>query len=346
MTKSLWSWNRNQIGVRFKRELPPVLPLDSMQSPRFFGTKDDSKFPTNETTNSLSYRDKVFVAQFQKLKASFEQDPPVISQGFYPTAITTNGVYMGSTFLEHPPETLPHLFASAILDPKTYCKQSASSTSTISGGDAARRLLRGKRNFRQTMRQELTSRPKDVQKIYILQGHGVPVQLWEHILYVAQTWLQSEESAYEVSVQNVFGAFHFDRMLVRSDSGTSRIAPWPTEWDTDMELYMTVTTRMAKLLSDILRKGDDEGDPPRLKQWNISVQQDFAIPPQLLPPAQELTPTVEFVPMEGQVGRLIIRLQGIIRTTIGDEVVEKPVALIFEGVYDTKQDMRPTNFIW
>lgn len=138
-------------------------------------------------------------------------------------------------------------------------------------------------------------------------------------------------------------------MLVRSDSGTSRIAPWPTEWDADMELYMTVTTRMAKLLSDILRKGDDEGDPPRLKQWNISVQQDFAIPPQLLPPAQELTPTVEFVPMEGQVGRLIIRLQGIIRTTIGDEVVEvveKPVALIFEGVYDTKQDMRPTNFIW
>jgi hypothetical protein len=61
------------------------------------------------------------------------------------------------------------------------------------------------------MQQELTLRPKDVLKIYVLQGHGVPVQLWEHILQVAQTWLHSQESAYEVSVQNVFGAIHFDR---------------------------------------------------------------------------------------------------------------------------------------
>lgn len=141
---------------------------------------------------------------------------------------------------------------------------------------------------------------------------------------------------------------HRHRMLVRTDTGTSRIAPWRTEWDPDMELYMTVTARMAKLLSDVLRKGEEEsGDPPRLKQWNVSIQRDFAIPPQLLPAALELTPIVEFVPMEGHVGRVIIRLQGMIRTmNDGDEEVEEPVAMIFEGVYDTKQDMRPTNFIW
>ena len=212
MTKSLWSCKLEAIqGVRLKRVLPPVIPLDSVLSPRFFVTKGGSNLPTNETAKSLSNRDKDFFSQLKKLKASFDQDPLVISEGFYPTAITTNGVYMGSTFLEHPPQPLPHLFASAILDPKTYCKQSASSTSTISGGDAARRLLRGKQNFRQTMQQELTLRPKDVLKIYVLQGHGVPVQLWEHILQVAQTWLHSQESAYEVSVQNVFGAIHFDR---------------------------------------------------------------------------------------------------------------------------------------
>ena len=136
------------------------------------------------------------------------------------------------------------------------------------------------------------------------------------------------------------------RMLVRSDSGTSRIAPWPTEWDPDMELYMTVTARMAKVLGDVLRKGEEEGDPPRLKRWNISVQRDFAIPPQLLPDGLELTPIVEFIPMEGHIGRVIFRLQGMTRTKNGDEEVEEPVAMIFDGVYDTKQDMRPTNFIW
>ena len=136
------------------------------------------------------------------------------------------------------------------------------------------------------------------------------------------------------------------RMLVRSDHGTSRIAPWPVEWDTDMELYMSATTRMAKLLSGVLRKGDEEGDPPRLKQWNVSMQRDLAIPPQLLPSDLEVTPIVEFVPLEGQVGRMILRLQGGITVSMDNEQVKEPIAITFEGVYDTKQDMRPSNFIW
>lgn len=222
MNQSVWCRNYKQ--MRMSPLLPPfrqvrVLPVDPVSvllvapQRRSFGTstKGGSNLPSNETAKSLSNRDKNFYAQVKKLKSSIDQDPPVISQGFYPTAITSNGVYMGSTYLEHPPQTLTHLFASAILDPKTYCKLSASSTSTISGSDAARRLLRGKRNFRETMRKELTLRPKDVLKIYVLEGHGVPVQLWEHLLQEARAWLQSEDSAHELSVQNVFGALNFDK---------------------------------------------------------------------------------------------------------------------------------------
>ena len=211
MKKPVCCWNQKQ--VRIRPLLSPVLHNDPLLAQRFFGTstKGGSNLPTNETTKILSNRDKNFYAQVQKFRSSIDQEPPVISQGFYPTAIASNGVYMGSTFLEHPPQTLPHLFASALLDPKAYCKLSASSTSTISGSDAARRLLRGKRNFRETMRKELTLRPKDVLKMYVLQGHGVPVQLWDHLLQESQRWLQSQDSAFELSIQNVFGALNFDR---------------------------------------------------------------------------------------------------------------------------------------
>ena len=139
-------------------------------------------------------------------------------------------------------------------------------------------------------------------------------------------------------------------MVVRCENGSSRIAPWPTEWDPDMELYMAATTRMAKLLSGVLQKGEEEGsDLPRLKQWNVTLQQSLAIPPQLLPPNEIITPIVEFIPMEGQIGRIIIRLQGLTSRTWMDDnedYLEEPVSWTFDGVFDTKQDMRPNNFIW
>lgn len=178
---------------------------------RAFSNKRGPNLPTHETSKTLSSRDKQFHGRVQKLRSAMDQEPPVVSEGFYPTATTNQGVYMGTTFLEYPPQPLPQLFATALLDPKTYCKQSASSTSTISGSDAARRLLRGKRNFWETMRHELVSKNnREVQKMYLLQGHGVPVQLWRHLLDAAYTWLHHRDHVQELSVQNLFGANQFD----------------------------------------------------------------------------------------------------------------------------------------
>jgi hypothetical protein len=181
-------------------------------SARSFSDKNGRNLPTNDTNKAITTRDEKFFAQVKALKDVIEQEPPVLLKGFLPTAITNNGVFMGSTFFEHPPNSLPQLFATALLDPRAFCKQSASSTTTISGGDAARCLLRGKQNFRETLRKELTlARSLDVQAMYVLRGHGVPSQLFQHILDVAQGWLNKEDNAHELSVQNVFGALVYDR---------------------------------------------------------------------------------------------------------------------------------------
>jgi hypothetical protein len=43
----------------------------------------------------------------------------VLTQGFQPTAFTAEGVYIGSTYLAFPPQTLPEVDVSALtIDPK------------------------------------------------------------------------------------------------------------------------------------------------------------------------------------------------------------------------------------
>lgn len=168
----------------------------------------------SDIIKTLSNRDKRFFNHIKKVRSSYSSsvlnDPPVLTRGFYPTDITNQGVYMGSTFLEHPPQPLPQLHASAFLDPKGYCRSSAQATTTISGGDAARRLIRGKRNLVETMRKEIQEQ-QYVKKLYILKGHGVPDQVLNHLLDAAQQWLPMD--AHEVAVQNLFGALNFDRYV-------------------------------------------------------------------------------------------------------------------------------------
>ena len=182
-----------------------------------------TNLPTNDTIKALSNRDKQFFAQVKDLRSTIDHDPPVLIKGFQPTGFSKNGVYMGSTFLQYPPQSLPQICCSALLDPKTYCKKSASAQTTISGSDAARRLIRGKRNLMDTLRTDVHGHQKDVKKMYILQDHGVPVQLLQHHLDVAHSWLlrsssnyhsshqDDDDGSYELSVENLFGTKHFDR---------------------------------------------------------------------------------------------------------------------------------------
>lgn len=84
---------------------------------------------------------------------------------------------------------LPAMNASAFLDPLKYCKQSSRLSSnrtgvsrSISGTDAARRLLRGKKDFILAARS-LRSQPA------LLEGHGVPPKLFQHCIDMADALL-------------------------------------------------------------------------------------------------------------------------------------------------------------
>jgi hypothetical protein len=155
------------------------------------------------------------------------ETPKILTAGFQPTDFTAQGVYMGSTFLEYPPRPLPQLDASALLDPKSYCRKSVftSGTPSISGGEAARRLLNGRNLLLEIMRRELHSnnnsnnRGDGDRKIYVLRGHGVPTQLLQYHLDVANQWLQQHSSGgglirqryHQLKVENRLGSFYVDR---------------------------------------------------------------------------------------------------------------------------------------
>jgi hypothetical protein len=84
---------------------------------------------------------------------------------------------------------LPVMNASALLDPLKYCKKSSRLSfnrtgvnRSISGTDAARRLLRGKKDFILAARS-LKAQPT------LLEGHGVPPQLFQHCIDMADSLL-------------------------------------------------------------------------------------------------------------------------------------------------------------
>lgn len=84
---------------------------------------------------------------------------------------------------------LPTMNASALLDPLKYCKNSSRLSDdsrgvsrSISGTDAARRLLRGKKDFIVAARS-LKSQPA------VLEGHGVPQKLFQHCIDMADALL-------------------------------------------------------------------------------------------------------------------------------------------------------------
>jgi hypothetical protein len=100
---------------------------------------------------------------------------------------------------------LPYLNASSVLDPSKYCRSSANSQAgsaamthgvsrSISGTDAARRLLRGKKEFVDTVRSQLLSissadGSQRTSHAAILSDHGVPIQLLQNCINMADALL-------------------------------------------------------------------------------------------------------------------------------------------------------------
>lgn len=99
--------------------------------------------------------------------------------------------------------------ASPLLDPLDYCRRSAfpSGTASRSGTDAALRLLRGKQSFFQTMSSEVEQNPS---RPYALVGHGVPKQLLQEHINMADTLLSLQGDAAKCSFNNLDGDLSFD----------------------------------------------------------------------------------------------------------------------------------------
>lgn len=313
-----------------------------MQLVRHFSSTGGNKsfnLPENDSTKSLSNRDKQFFSEVEKLRSSLHYDPPVLTKGFYPAAISKKGVSIGSSYLELPSQPLPQLHASAVLDPKHFCRISAAPNATISGSDATQRLIRGKRHFFKTIRNERNDKAnQDVRKMYLLRDHGVPNQLLQHHLRIADSWLCQQGDAYELSVKNIFDEIHYDSMLIRTEDGSSCVKVWPEEWKDDMELYFTVMNRITTSLSNILSENEGHSQL-RLKQWKAYARRDVVLPPQLLSEGTEVTPVVEFDNLKGSAGTISIRLQNNLAVN-----GERPISIVFVSTFDTKQEMFEKEF--
>lgn len=170
---------------------------------------------------------------------------------------------------QDPSNRLPILNASALLHTKDYCVHSADSRTSTSGLGAARRLIQGKHDFLKVLRQLV----HDTQQRFVLQGHGVPHQLLQEHVELANALLTHHENANSC-------AFHYHPrqsgpptasnddddtnknclerwMRILQHDGSHRVVKWPPiasnnnnmlQWQESMQLYVTVMHRLATKL--------------------------------------------------------------------------------------------------
>ena len=163
---------------------------------------------------------------------------------------------------------LPLLDSSPLLDPARYCKKSAlpGGTTTVSGGDAARRLGRGRTRLGEIVRNQLvsldgggggggsgggskiTGTRKAIRRAdgrgtrehdnenkgqnrgtpFSLDGTGIPRALMQGSLDLADELLRSMDGAAEISFGNCYdGSLDFNVLRVRSRMGDNDPQSWP-----------------------------------------------------------------------------------------------------------------------
>jgi hypothetical protein len=118
---------------------------------------------------------------------------------------------------------LPTFNASILLDPASFCRKSALSSrnSSISGGDATLRLIRGRKAATKTIQTQLMNKgirtrkgndPQQSQpKSFVLMGHGVPHQVLKDHVDLADDILKLYGGAAEARFNNLQGDLNFDR---------------------------------------------------------------------------------------------------------------------------------------
>eukprot|EP00522_Entomoneis_paludosa_P006888 CAMPEP_0172439600 /NCGR_PEP_ID=MMETSP1065-20121228/534_1 /TAXON_ID=265537 /ORGANISM="Amphiprora paludosa, Strain CCMP125" /LENGTH=556 /DNA_ID=CAMNT_0013188303 /DNA_START=30 /DNA_END=1697 /DNA_ORIENTATION=- len=167
--------------------------------------------------------------------------------------------------------SLPLLNASVLLDTKQYIKNSANASTSRSGTEAARRLLRGRREWLQTVRkhaergldhslglspssslvaaaQASSDQHVDQRRAaYRLTGHGVPRQLLQdHVDFAGE--LLAEHNATSLTIPSK------EWMRIKTPDGSHQTLPLP-ENDHSLHLYQAVMERIARTLSIVLHRG-------------------------------------------------------------------------------------------
>ena len=228
---------------------------------------------------------------------------------------------------------------SPFLDPKDFCRRSAfyEEKPTLNGTLAARRLLEGKKLLLETLSEDIL-RIKNKQRkprSYTILGHGVPKQLLQSHVNMADFLLAHYKNSPEISFKNSTGKLSVETLRIRSPhpDGKNRAEPWSfaqhSELDDQMQLYLAVMNRISTTLSDVLwsdapmpaveNEEDDDDDFVRSSSssavtplhWNVELMKGTDNPFDSM-----LTPIVEWtLPESGLApGRMSIRLRGLSRS--------------------------------
>lgn len=225
--------NKNKDGTKQSSEDSPPVPRRLIVKRRV-GLEDTMK--TVNTVGQITGTPK------RRKKKLSEKDPVEVLDT------------LGQPILEVPRKPklglLPTLNASSLLHTKSYCVKSAKN-STKSGTAAARRLLRGQHDFLQVVRKLVP-----VQHRFHLKGHGVPSQLLEEHIHLANDVLSYYNNAAACSFHSISESVQ--RIRIRTE-GSNQVANWPPNysrqeysWDESLQLYFKVMQRMAKRLGDVL----------------------------------------------------------------------------------------------
>lgn len=237
---------------------------------------------------------------------------------------------------------------SPLMDPAEYCRKSAfySGSPSRNGTLAARRLLEGKEKITDELRGSIARqsrrRNRGPPRAYALQGHGVPKQLLQAHVDMADSLLTFHKHAESISFRNSTGKLSLDTLRVKSGDGRNRLEAWrfPEGGDQQhgMKLYLTVMNRMTSILSNVLWQHDNPvtvndnqydddfvatADSSPLSRtrlhWNVEMRRftpDLLLPSstaEMSMPIPMLTPVVEWTPPESEAapGQMCVKLRGL-----------------------------------
>jgi hypothetical protein len=267
---------------------------------------------------------------------------------------------------------LPIVNASALLDTATYCKTSAkpSGVVTKSGTEAAKRLLRGKKDLVDMLRGQVVFQ----QNFSVcLAGHRVPQQLLQDHINFADSILQRCDEPAECSfsyMKHSGGSDPYpDCMRICFYDGKSRLWAWPPPpftqrelmedgksvhdenanytWEERLALYLAVMDRIANklgLVGSYLQKETK-------KQWSVKIYRGMAYPLEVIsrPDGEDdngPVPILEWSPrnrLSNKQPHVSIRIQGLPDSPAGSGGSTKgdAVTLVYDALFQDDPRLEP-----